>query len=87
MARCVWALTDETLVEHLTMNEEPNARLWLFEMIDTLPHDQFIRVAITLWSIWTARRKAIHEEIYQSPLSTFGFINSYISELNAIAKP
>jgi ribonuclease HI len=69
------------------MNEEPNARLWLFEMIDTLPHDQFIRVAITLWSIWTARRKAIHEEIYQSPLSTFGFINSYISELNAIAKP
>jgi hypothetical protein len=56
-------------------------------MINTLHHDQFTRLAVTLWSISTTRRKAIHEEIYQSPLSTFGFINSYISELNAIAKP
>jgi ribonuclease HI len=77
-------LTDEALVEHMTINEEPNAGLWLFEMINTLQHDQFTRLAVTLWSIWTARRKTIHEEIYQSP---FGFINSYISELNAITKP
>jgi hypothetical protein len=55
-------------------------------MINTLHHDQFTRLAVTLWSISTTRRKAIHEEMYQSPLSTFGFINSYISELNAIAK-
>jgi hypothetical protein len=31
-------------------------------------------------------RKAIHEEIYQSPLSTHGFINS-LSELKGLVKP
>lgn len=37
-------------------------------------------------AIWTARRKAIHEEIYQSPLSTFSFLNRYIEELDQVQK-
>jgi hypothetical protein len=38
-------------------------------------------VTVTLWAIWTCRRKAIHEEVFQSPLSTNGFVNSYIKKL------
>jgi hypothetical protein len=55
--------------------------------METLPHDQFTRLTITLWEIWTARRKAIHEEIFQSPVSIHGFINRYIEELQNVAKP
>jgi hypothetical protein len=55
--------------------------------METLPHIQFTRVAITLWSIWTSRQNAIHEDIFQSSLSTHSFVNSYLSELQAIATP
>ena len=40
-----------------------------------------------LWAIWTARRKAIHEEIYQSPMSTHDFIQSFLVELQALNPP
>jgi hypothetical protein len=56
-------------------------------MIETLPHDQFVRITVTLWAIWTSRRKAIHEDIFQSPLSTYAFVNVFLSELKQIAKP
>ena len=36
---------------------------------------------VTLWAIWTARRKAIHEEIFRSPLSTHCFIQAYLADL------
>jgi len=87
MAASVWALSDEVMVEHMMSIGEPNAKNWLFSLIESLPHEQFTRLTITLWAIWTARRKAIHEEIFQSPLSTHGFINSYLEELKSIAKP
>jgi ribonuclease HI len=87
MTQAVWALSEETMVEKLTTNRETNARQWMFDLMESLPHDQFTRVAVTLWAIWTARRKAIHEDIFQSPLSTFGFINSFLSELQSLAKP
>ena len=53
----------------------------MFEMIDTLTHDQLTRMCVTLWALWHARRKAIHEGIFQSPLSTHCFIESFLSEL------
>jgi len=87
MASGVWALSDEVMVEHMMSIGEPNAKNWLFSLIESLPHEQFTRLTITLWAIWTARRKAIHEEIFQSPLSTHGFINSYLEDLKSIAKP
>ena len=37
-----------------------------------------------LWSIWWVRRKAIHEEQYQSPHSTLCFINRFIEDLSFI---
>jgi hypothetical protein len=76
MAACVWALADNLMVEHIQSVIKPNARCWLFNLMETLPHAQFTRIAITLWAIWTSRRKAIHEDIFQSPLSTHTFVNS-----------
>ena len=51
-------------------------------MVDTLSHVSFVRLAVTLQAIWWARRKAIHDEIFRSPLATYGFICRFIDELN-----
>jgi hypothetical protein len=87
MARCVWALTDEELLEHMCQVNEAQARTWLFSMIDTLTHNQLTRMCVTLWAIWQARRKAIHEDSFQSPLNTHCFIDSFIRELDQMKKP
>ena len=50
-------------------------------MIEALPHACLIKVVVAIWAIWTARRKAIHEGILQSPHATHSFVNSFISEL------
>jgi hypothetical protein len=54
------------------------------EMLNTLSHLQCTHVVVIFWDIWHARRKAIHEEIYQSPLSTKYFVDRYIEELASI---
>jgi hypothetical protein len=51
MARCVWTLADEDMVEHMCQVKEPHARLWLFTMIDTLSHVQLTHMCVTLWAI------------------------------------
>ena len=86
MARCVWALADEEMTEHMSQVQEPEARNWLFTMFDTLPQDQLTRMCVTLWALWHARRKAIHEGVFQSPLSTHCFVDSFISELTQLKK-
>jgi hypothetical protein len=88
MASSTWALIDEELVEHMTSNNCGNAKEWLFFLIETLSHEDFVKSTVTLWAIWTARRKAIHEQIFQSPLSIVCFINSFLAELKiAFALP
>ena len=39
---------------------------------------------VTFWAIWYSRRKALHENIYQSPLSTRCFIQNYLRDLKLI---
>jgi hypothetical protein len=51
-------------------------------MIDTLSHEEFTKAVVTLWAVWSDRRKAIYEEIFQSPLTIFGFIISFLAELD-----
>jgi hypothetical protein len=36
MARCVCALADEDLTEHLISNQTEDARLWIFWLLETL---------------------------------------------------
>jgi hypothetical protein len=55
-------------------------------MMETLSRDDFARVAVTLWAIWFARRKIVHEEVYQSPLSTHLFIENYLCDLSLTVK-
>lgn len=43
-----------------------------------------MEVAVTLWAIWTTRRKVIHEDIFKSLLATHGFVKRFISELEII---
>lgn len=61
MARCVWVLVDRDRREH--MNVEIRMQDY-GTMIDSLWHEDFVKMLVTLWVIWTARRKAIHEGIF-----------------------
>jgi len=87
MARSVWALADEEIVEVMCQNESDNAKDWIFQMNSKLSHDQLVRMVITLWAIWGARRKAVYEDIFQSPMSTHLYIQSYWSDLQVLKKP
>ena len=40
----------------------------------------------TMWVIWMARRKEIHESIFQTLLITHEFVNWYISKLDDLKK-
>ena len=57
MARCVWALESEEIVEHLSEMQEKNSSGWLVNLFETMPHADLIRVLVTMWAIWYARRK------------------------------
>ena len=56
-------------------------------MIETLPHKHLTEMVVTLWSIWSARRKAIHEGILQSPHAIHSFVLNLIAELEALRRP
>lgn len=87
MLRCIWALSDEHLVEQMSLNTDANAKNWLFALHEVLLQTDFVRLIITLWAVWRARRKAIYEDIFTSPMSTHQFINSYLNDLKEIETP
>ena len=80
MSRYVWALADPVVVEHIRMTTDPSARQWLFSMMQSVAHEEFTRMVVTMWAIWHARRKVIHEEIFQSPMATNQFVESKAGE-------
>lgn len=50
-------------------------------------HD-LARVLVTMWSIWWARRRASHDNEFQSPQSpllTMSFITRYLQDLEVVA--
>jgi hypothetical protein len=87
MTRSIWALSNETMVEHMCLNQDPSAKQWLFAMHESLPASEFTMMIVTLWAIWGSRRKAIHEDIFQSPYATHCFVSSYLQEVEALNKP
>jgi hypothetical protein len=72
------------VVEHVHSAEERGAKEWLAAMISTLQHDDQIQVFVTLWAIWHARRKAIHEKIFQIPLSVHAFVGRFIADISQL---
>lgn len=84
MAKCVWALQGEELVEFIRQSSNDDARSWLHEAVEALRHDELVRLVVTMSSIWHARRKAIHENIFQSPLSTHSFVERFLVDLELV---
>ena len=39
-----------------------DARLWMKEIQDSIKDEEFVKLLVTLWAIWLAERKIIHEE-------------------------
>lgn len=74
MSRCIWALSDGGLVEKISLNQDTNAKNWLFQLHEDLLQKDFVLLVVTLWAVWRARRKAIYEDIFQAPVSTNSFI-------------
>lgn len=81
MARCIWALEKEEIVEAMGGISENDAKSWVAIMTEILPQEDVVRVAITLWAIWYAWQKTIHENVYQSHLSMHNFVDKLVSEL------
>jgi hypothetical protein len=52
-------------------------------MMDSMKKDDLIRMLVTMWAIWHAKRKVIFEEIYQSPMATVAFVNRFLLDLEA----
>ena len=84
MSSSVWALAPEELVHHLVDRVEEHPKDWLFAMSGVLNGDMFAHMIVIMWAIWRARRKAIYEDIFQSPQSTYGFITSFLDDLRYI---
>jgi hypothetical protein len=83
MWRCVWALTEADIAEHVSMSVEPMTKQWLFSMIETMKKEDQVRMLVTLCAIWHARRKVTHEDLFQSPMSTVIFVEKFLSNLEA----
>ena len=47
MARCVWALEQEEIVEHLSEMHEEDARAWVAALIKLVSHGDLIRVVVS----------------------------------------
>lgn len=78
---------DAEILHHLQVTRVPNTKQWIFVMIETLPHASLIKLVVTLWAIWTARRKLIHEGVTQSPHATYSFVHTFISESDLVKAP
>lgn len=87
MAKWVWALREDDAVVPMYGDETSDPKLWLFNWCSTLKQDQFIEVLVTLWAIWWVRRKVIHENEYQSPLSTHLFISGFLDKIREPKTP
>jgi ribonuclease HI len=60
-----------------------HARDFIFNMIDTLSAKDQVTCFVSLWAIWYAKRKVIHKGVYQSPLSTYAFIQNFVADLGS----
>lgn len=86
MSRCTWALSSDVILDQMSTHREGSAKSWIFAMNAALSSEECVRLVVTLWAIWSARRKAIHEDIFKSPQAIHGHITSYLMELNMLSQ-
>ena len=76
-----------TEINDLVLNlQEPSAKEWIAAVIDATSHAEATRIFVTMWALWHARRKIIHEGLYQPPLSTFHFVERFLQDLELVEK-
>ena len=81
MAKCVWTLQGKEILEFISQADHSDARGWLHEAVTALRHEDLVRLIVTMWSVWYARRQVIHENIFQSPLFTYNYVERFIADL------
>lgn len=86
MSRCVWALVGEEILEAMERIRAPNAKQWLFCLQEAMSATDFNHLVVTLWAIWTARRTAIHDNVFESPFATHGFVKRFLGEIEILSK-
>jgi hypothetical protein len=74
-------------VELIINIQEPDAKGWLADVFSCVSQEELTMTVVTPWAVWHARRKALHEDRFQSPLSTFAFINQFVADLEAARPP
>ena len=72
------------MLQHLIECRVDDARVWFVELQESRGQEVFVKTAVTLWAIWSARRKSIHKGIFRSPQSLFSFTTRFIGELESI---
>ena len=70
MSKCVWVLIDEDLTGVMAAERSDDPKEWLFALSEKLTQGDFIKVLVSLWAIWWARRRALHDNVFQSPFNT-----------------
>lgn len=74
-------LVYEDLTELVAATKIKNLWLWLSFMRETLSTKDFQKLLVVCWAIWGARRKALHEDVFQNPLSTYGFVSKFLNDM------
>ena len=59
MSRRIWALAPHEFAEKVISCQHENPKQWLFALHEVLEAEEFNRLVVTAWVIWSARRKAI----------------------------
>lgn len=70
----------------MCINQDPSAKNWLFAMYEDLSDEDFTAMIVKLWVFWCAHIKAIHGDIFQSPYSTYCFIETFLKEIETLKK-
>jgi hypothetical protein len=87
MARCVWALEDEAITEHICENPAQDPKSWLVAMMSSLSQEELVRVSVTLWAIWYARRKQPMNRSFRAHyLLTSLCPDFYVSSINHVLR-
>jgi hypothetical protein len=74
---------DEDMLDLLASLRFSDPKHWVSYMCSNIPQADGIRVLVTCWAIWYARRKAIHG-IFKSPFSIIIMINRLIEEFEIV---
>ena len=85
VSRSTWALSSEDILYQMSIHHEENAKEWIFAMNKALSSVEFVTLVVTLWAIWSARRKAMYEDIFKSPHAIHGHITAYLAEIQALS--